>query len=146
MRCADQALYAAKQGGRDRAVASKTGGPARSVEGGRGGLRPMNITAVRIFPFETREAGGRTVAYAEIEIDGGAARARPARDGDGQPRALRRLPAQRARREKLVELVVPLTREARRAVHEAVIGEYKRVPGWQPAARPPSRRGTGAGA
>ena len=31
----------------------------------------MNITAVRIFPFETREAGGRTVAYAEIEIDGG---------------------------------------------------------------------------
>jgi hypothetical protein len=48
---------------------------------------------------------------------------------------------QRARRgsERLVEIVVPLTREARRTVREAVIGEFKRVCGWEPPAkRPPA--------
>jgi DNA-binding cell septation regulator SpoVG len=94
----------------------------------------MNITAVRIFPFETREAGGRTVAYAEIEIDGGLL-LRGLRVMETGSRGLFvGYPAQRARREKLVEMVVPLTREARRAVHRAVIGEYKRVSGWQSGA------------
>lgn len=92
----------------------------------------MNITAVRIFPFETREAGGRMVAYAEIEIDGGLL-LRGLRVMEADSRGLFvGFPAQRVRREKLVELVVPLTREARRAVRDAVIGEYKRVCGWRP--------------
>ena len=93
----------------------------------------MNVTAVRIFPFETREAGGRTLAYAEIEIDG-ALLVRGLRVVESESRGLFvGFPAQRVRRERLVELVVPLTREARRAVREAVIEEYKRVTGWQPA-------------
>ena len=101
----------------------------------------MNITAVRIFPFETREAGGRTVAYAEIEIDGGLL-VRGLRVMETGSRGLFvGYPAQRVRREKLVELVVPLTSEARRAIHRAVVGEYKRVSGWQPAtAQPPGGR------
>ena len=94
----------------------------------------MNITAVRIFPFETREAGGRTVAYAEIEIDGGLL-VRGLRVMETASRGLFvGFPAQRVRRERLVELVVPITREARKAVRDAVIAEYKRVAGWQPAA------------
>jgi DNA-binding cell septation regulator SpoVG len=98
----------------------------------------VNITAVRIFPFETREAGGRTLAYAEIEVDG-ALLVRGLRVVESESRGLFvGFPAQRVRRERLVELVVPLTREARRAVREAVIEEYKRVTGWQPAARPPA--------
>jgi DNA-binding cell septation regulator SpoVG len=103
----------------------------------------VNITAVRIYPFETREAGGRTVAYAEIEIDGGLL-VRGLRVMETGSRGLFvGFPAQRVRREKLVELVVPLTREARRAVREAVIGEYKRVCGWQPADSPPAARPRG---
>lgn len=95
----------------------------------------MNVTAVRIFPFETREAGGRTLAYAEIEIDG-ALLVRGLRVVESASRGLFvGFPAQRVRRERLVELVVPLTREARRAVRDAVIEEYKRATGWQPAAR-----------
>jgi DNA-binding cell septation regulator SpoVG len=97
----------------------------------------MNITAVRIFPFETREDGGRTLAYAEIEIDGGLL-VRGLRVMETGSRGLFvGYPAQRARREKLVELVVPLTREARRALRAAIIGEYKRVSGWRPAAAKP---------
>lgn len=103
----------------------------------------MKITAVRVFPFETREAGGRTVAYAEIEIDGGLL-VRGLRVMETGSRGLFvGFPAQRVRRERLVELVVPLTREARRAIREAVIGEYKRLCGWEPAAAPaaPGPRG-----
>jgi DNA-binding cell septation regulator SpoVG len=104
----------------------------------------VNITAVRIFPFETREAGGRTLAYAEIEIDG-ALLVRGLRVVESESRGLFvGFPAQRVRRERLIELVVPLTREARRGVREAVIAEYKRVTGWQPAARPPAAAGGGA--
>lgn len=93
----------------------------------------MKITAVRIFPFETREAGGRTLAYAEIELDG-ALLVRGLRVIETRSRGLFvGFPAQRVRRERLVDLVVPLTREARRAVREAVIEEFKRVSGWSPA-------------
>ncbi|HWR98570.1 MAG TPA: septation protein SpoVG family protein [Candidatus Methanoperedens sp.] len=98
----------------------------------------MNITAVRIFPFETREAGGRTLAYAEIEIDG-ALLVRGLRVMETASGGLFvGFPAQRVRRERLIELVAPLTREARRAVREAVIAAYKRVAGWQPASRAPA--------
>jgi DNA-binding cell septation regulator SpoVG len=94
----------------------------------------VNITAVRIFPFESREEGGRTVAYAEIEIDGGLL-VRGLRVMESASRGLFiGYPAQRVRRERLVELVVPLTREARSQVRSAVISEYKRVASWRPAA------------
>jgi DNA-binding cell septation regulator SpoVG len=99
----------------------------------------VRISAVRIFPFETRETGVRTVAYAEIEIDG-ALLVRGLRVMESGHRGLFvGFPAQRARRgrETLVELVVPLTREARRAVREAVIEEFKRVTGWEPAPKTP---------
>ena len=105
----------------------------------------MNVTAVRIFPFETRDEGGRTLAFAEIEIDGGLL-IRGLRVMETASRGLFvGFPAQRVRRERLVELVVPITREARKAVRDAVIAEYKRVAGWQPAARPGSAGSGGTG-
>lgn len=100
----------------------------------------MRITAVRIFPFETGEAGGRTLAYAEIEIDASLL-VRGLRVMETGSRGLFvGFPAQRARRgrETLVEIVVPLTREARRQVREAVISEYKRVAGWEPSRTSPA--------
>lgn len=103
----------------------------------------MRVTAVRIFPFETRESGGRVLAYAEIELEG-ALLVRGLRVMESASRGLFvGFPVQRARRgsERLVELVSPLTREARRAVREAVIEEYKRVSGWEPP-----RPGRGAAA
>jgi DNA-binding cell septation regulator SpoVG len=105
----------------------------------------VKITAVRIFPFETREGDGRTLAFAEIEIDGGLL-IRGLRVMETGSRGLFvGFPAQRVRRERLVELVVPITREARQAVRDAVIAEYKRVAGWQPAARPASGGPAGGG-
>ena len=97
----------------------------------------MRITAVRIFPFETRESGGRVVAYAEIEVEG-ALLVRGLRVMESASRGLFvGYPAQRARRgsEKLVDLIVPLTRAARAAVRDAVMAEYKRVTGWEPAGK-----------
>ena len=103
----------------------------------------MNISAVRIFPFETRESGARVLAYAEIEVDGQLL-VRGLRVMESASRGLfLGFPVQRARRgsERLVEIVVPLTREARRAVREAVIEEFKRVSGWVPPVRPPRAAG-----
>jgi len=95
----------------------------------------LGITAVRVFPFDTRETGGRTVAYAEVEIDE-ALLLRGIRILESRKRGLfLGFPAQRARREKFVDLVVPLTPGARRQLREAVIGEYKRLTGWEPSRR-----------
>ena len=95
--------------------------------------KALNITAVRVFPFDTRETGGKTVAYAEIEIDG-ALLLRGIRILESEKRGLfLGFPSQRARRDRFVDLVVPLTKEARREVREAVIGEYKLQTGWEPS-------------
>jgi stage V sporulation protein G len=93
----------------------------------------FEITAVRIYPFDTRETGGRTVAYAEIEI-GGALLLRGIRVLESESRGLFiGYPSQRARRDRFVDLVVPLTKEAQQEVRRAVIEEYKSVTGWEPA-------------
>ena len=93
----------------------------------------MHITAVRIYPFDTRETGGKTVAYAEIEIDGGLL-IKGIRVLESGARGLfLGFPSQRVRREKFVDLVVPLNRETQKALREAVVEEYKRVTGWEPA-------------
>ncbi len=93
----------------------------------------LNITAVRVYPFDTRETGGKTVAYAEIEIDGSLL-LRGLRVIESEARGLFvSFPSQRASRDNFVDLIVPTHREAHKAVREAVIQEYKRVTGWEPA-------------
>lgn len=97
--------------------------------------RALNITSVRVIPFDTRDTGGRVVAYAEIEIDG-ALLLRGIRILESDKRGLfLGFPSQRARRDRFVDLVELLTREARAQVREAVIGEYKRLTGWEPSRR-----------
>lgn len=95
--------------------------------------KTLEITAVRIFPFDTRETGGRTVAYAEIEI-GGALLLRGIRVLESERQGLfLGFPSQRARKERFVDLVVPLNRDFQLRIREAVIEEYKRVTGWKPS-------------
>ena len=93
----------------------------------------LNITAVKVYPFDTRETGGKTVAFAEIEI-AGALLLRGIRVLESGSRGLfLGFPSQRARRETFVDLIVPLSPEARKEIREAVIEEYKRLAGWQPS-------------
>ena len=97
--------------------------------------KPLDITAVRIFPFDTRKTGGRTVAYAEIEI-GSALLIRGIRVLESTKRGLFiGFPSQRVRRDTYVDLLVPLHREAQKAIREAVIKEYKSVTGWEPSVK-----------
>jgi stage V sporulation protein G len=97
------------------------------------GSRLLNITAVRIFPFDTRETGGKTVAFAEIEI-AGALLLRGIRILESKSRGLFiGFPSQRARRDTFVDLVEPLNREAQQELREAVIEAYKGLTGWQPS-------------
>lgn len=103
--------------------------------------KSLDITAVRIYPFETRETGGSTVAYAEIEI-GGSLLLRGIRILESHKRGLfLGFPTQRVRRDRFVELVVPLGRAARKELREAVIGEYKRLTGWKPSGGEEERKG-----
>ena len=97
------------------------------------GTEGLEITAVKVYPFDTRETGGKTVAFAEIEI-GGALLLRGIRVLESGSRGLfLGYPSQRARRETFVDLVEPLTAEAKRQIRETVIEEYKRLTGWRPA-------------
>jgi len=92
----------------------------------------LNITAVKVIPFDTRATGGKTVAFAEVEI-AGALLIKGIRILESGARGLfLGFPSQRARRDTFVDLVVPLTAEARRELREAVIDEYKEMTGWQP--------------
>lgn len=93
----------------------------------------LSITAVRVYPFDTRETGGRTVAYAEIEI-AGALLLRGIRILESEKQGLFiGFPSQRARRERFVDLVVPLNREVQKQIRETVVEEYKRMTGWEPS-------------
>jgi DNA-binding cell septation regulator SpoVG len=95
----------------------------------------LNITSVKIYPFVTRDTGGRTVAYAEIVI-AGALLIRGIRILESEKRGLFiGFPSQRVRRDTFIDLVEPLGRAARSEMRDAVIGEYKSVTGWEPLRR-----------
>lgn len=103
----------------------------------------LNITAVKIYPFVTRDTGGRTVAYAEIVI-AGALLIRGIRVLESEKRGLFvGFPSQRVRRDTFIDVIEPLGRAARGEIREAVIGEYKRVTGWEPQRREEGREEEG---
>jgi DNA-binding cell septation regulator SpoVG len=102
----------------------------------------LNITSVKIYPFVTRDTGGRTVAYAEIVI-AGALLIRGIRVLESEKRGLFiGFPSQRVRRDTFIDVIEPLGRTNRREIREAVIGEYKRVTGWEPLRREEEGRET----
>jgi stage V sporulation protein G len=100
----------------------------------------ITVTAVRVYPFDTSGAGGRTRAFAEVEVDGcllikGIRIMQMPAGGYfiGYPR-------QRARQDVYVDVVVP-DREAARLIREAVMAEFRRL--LEPAAEdgPPPGEG-----
>ena len=106
----------------------------------------LNITSVKIYPFVTRDTGGRTVAYAEIVI-AGALLIRGIRVLESEKRGLFiGFPSQRVRRDTFIDVIEPLGRANRREIRDAVIGEYKRVTGWEPRRREKEREEEGRGA
>ena len=95
----------------------------------------LNITSVKIYPFVTRDTGGRTVAYAEIVI-AGSLLIRGIRVLESEKRGLFiGFPSQRVRRDTFIDVIEPLGSANRREIREAVIGEYKKVTGWEPLRR-----------
>ena len=93
----------------------------------------FTITAVKVYPFDTRQAGGQTVAYAEVEIDGTLLLRGIRILETGTGGLFLGFPSQRVRRDTFVDLVVPLTTEAKKTVREAIMEEYKKVTGWKPS-------------
>jgi len=86
----------------------------------------ITVTSVMIYPFDTAGTGGRTRAYAEVEIDGcltvKGIRVMQAEAGG----YFLSYPSQRVRRDTFIDLIVP-DRESARVIREAVMTEFKNV-------------------
>jgi stage V sporulation protein G len=89
----------------------------------------INISQVRIYPFETGSLGGRTRAYAEITVDA-CLMLKGLRVVEGAGGGLFvAFPTQRGRNGRYYDLVVPLDATTREAIRTAVIDAFKH---WHP--------------
>jgi stage V sporulation protein G len=89
----------------------------------------INISQVRIYPFETSSLGGRTRAYADVTIDACLV-LKGLRVVEGAGGGLFvAFPTQRGRNGRYYDLVVPLDAATREYIRTAVIGAFKR---WGP--------------
>lgn len=86
----------------------------------------IEVTSVRVFPFDTAGMGGSIKAYAEVEINGSIIL-----------KGLRVLqteaggyfigyPSQRARKNNFIDLIVP-DKEAAKLIREAIMTEFKKI-------------------
>jgi stage V sporulation protein G len=92
----------------------------------------INISQVRIYPFETGSLGGHTRAYAEITIDA-CLMLKGLRVVEGTTGGLFvAFPTQRGRNGRYYDLVVPLDAATREYIRTAVIDAFKR---WRPSDR-----------
>ena len=90
----------------------------------------MNISQVRIYPFETSSLGGHTRAYADITIDACLViKGLRVLEGAGGGLFVA-LPTQRGRNGRYYDLVVPLDAATREYIRTSVIDAYKQ---WTPA-------------
>jgi stage V sporulation protein G len=90
----------------------------------------INISQVRIYPFETDSLGGHTRAYADITIDG-CLLVKGLRVMEGAGGGLFvAFPTQRGRNGRYYDLVVPLDAAAREYIRTTVIEAFKQ---WTPA-------------
>jgi stage V sporulation protein G len=93
----------------------------------------IDISQVRIYPFETGGLGGRTRAYADITI-AGCLVVKGLRVVEGAGGGLFvAFPAQRGRDGRYRDLVVPLDAATRDYIRTTVIEAFKR---WTPADAP----------
>jgi stage V sporulation protein G len=89
----------------------------------------MNISQVRIYPFETSSLGGHTRAYADITIDACLVlKGLRVVEGAGGGLFIA-FPTQRGRNGRYYDLVVPLDAATREYIRSAVIDAFKR---WSP--------------
>jgi stage V sporulation protein G len=89
----------------------------------------IEISEVRIYPFETGSLGGHTRAYADIVIDGClVVKGLRLVEGTGGGLFVA-FPAQRARDGRYHDLVVPLDAATREYIRTTVIDAFKR---WTP--------------
>jgi stage V sporulation protein G len=89
----------------------------------------INISQVRIYPFETGGLGGHTRAYAEITIDA-CLKLKGLRVVEGAGGGLFvAFPSQRGRNGRYYDVVVPLDAATRESIRAAVIDAFKR---WKP--------------
>lgn len=96
----------------------------------------IEISQVRIYPFETSSFGGHTRAYADIVI-GGCLIVKGLRVVEAAGGGLFvAFPAQRARDGRYHDLVVPLNAETREYIRTMVIEAFKR---WTLADTPTDR-------
>jgi stage V sporulation protein G len=93
----------------------------------------MNISGVRIYPFETAGLGGHTRAYADITIDA-CLLLKGLRVVEGANGGLFvTFPAQRGRNGRFYDLVVPLDAATREYIRTTVIAAFKQ---WTPSDPP----------
>jgi stage V sporulation protein G len=89
----------------------------------------INISQVRIYPFETGSLGGHTLAYADITIDAClVVKGLRVVEGSGGGLFVT-FPSQRGRNGRYYDLVVPLDAATREYVRTAVIDAFKQ---WTP--------------
>ena len=90
----------------------------------------MNISQVRIYPFETGSLGGHTRAYADITLDG-CLLIKGLRVVEGAGGGLFvAFPSQRGRQGRYYDLVVPLDAATREYIRTTIIDAFKH---WTPA-------------
>jgi stage V sporulation protein G len=86
----------------------------------------MDISQVRIYPFDTGTLGGHTLAYADITIDACLIlKGLRVMEGDGGGLFVA-FPAQRGRDGRYHDLIVPLDAATRESIRAAVIDAYRR--------------------
>jgi stage V sporulation protein G len=89
----------------------------------------LNISQVRIYPFETSSLGGHTRAYADITIDACLViKGLRVVEGAGGGLFIA-FPTQRGRNGRYYDLVVPLDAATREYIRGVVIDAFKR---WSP--------------
>jgi stage V sporulation protein G len=98
----------------------------------------IDISQVRIYPFETTSFGGHTRAYVDITV-GGSLLLKGLRVVEGSGGGLFvAFPAQRGRDGRYHDLLVPLDAETREYIRTTVIEAFKQ---WTPA-DPPTNSST----
>ncbi|VAX25159.1 hypothetical protein MNBD_NITROSPINAE02-2042 [hydrothermal vent metagenome] len=86
----------------------------------------LNITDVRIYPFDTSPAGGKTLAYADIVIEGKLL-IKGIHVVEGRNGGLFvGFPSKKGKDDKWRETVVPLDSETKKLIRDKVMEAYKR--------------------
>lgn len=87
----------------------------------------MDVTAVKIYPFDTTEAGGRVRAYAEVTLDDLLLiKGLKIIEGKGGGLFLS-YPSQKSRDSQFHDLVVPLCDDLKKQIRRAVVDAFKEL-------------------